>query len=139
MIRALAAPRGHSMRFPVHVRRRFGIVERFGASVLLLVLASLGFNVAPAFASHGCGGAIYGIPTIASKDTSCSFAQSVVYVWVKDGGTREEGVGFFKHRVYSPVTHRNYEVSYYLTHGAPAPVMAWANGRNSWVRFSYSN
>jgi hypothetical protein len=112
---------------------------RWGASVVLLLLAFLGFNVPTAFASHGCGGAIYGIPTIASKDTSCSFARSVVYVWVKDGGTREEDVGSFKHRVYSSVTHRDYEVSYYLTHGAPAPVTAWANGRNSWVRFWYSN
>lgn len=113
--------------------------NRVGVGVAVGLLVFLVVSVPTAFASHRCGGVIYGLPTVASKDTSCPFARMVVYVWVKDGGSLEENTGSFRHRVYSPVAHRNYEVSYYLNHGSTAPVMAWANGRNSWVRFWYGN
>lgn len=39
-----------------------------------------GAPVSTAFASHRCSGVIYGIPTVASKNTSCSFA--------REGGVR---------------------------------------------------
>jgi hypothetical protein len=76
--------------------------------------AILLFAAAPAMASHRCLSTKYDWPVTASDAVSCPFAVSVFNTWVDDGGTGAYARGYWRHEVYSPVTHKTYTVSLLL-------------------------
>lgn len=96
--------------------------------VAALVLAAV--QASTAFASHRCSGA-YGIPAVVSNSVSCPFAKNVIRAWVADNRG-----SLWRATVYSPVSHKTYTVTYRYNGGN---VEAWANGKDSWVRFWYAN
>jgi hypothetical protein len=97
---------------------------------VVAALAVAGVYAPAAYASHRCSGA-YGIPATVSDSVSCPFAKNVVRTWVN-----ENRGSYLRTTVYSPVSHKTYTVTYRFNRGT---VQAWANGKDSWIRFWYAN